>query len=119
MSEHIICTAPFFGVINGLFAAFTTTFATYCIPLYLYNKAFSEDQTKELKKQHPAIVQKLAGFKAIRWFNWLLGTAVLVCGVGFGGYSAMVSLIQEVDTFSAFPKCYTNVDVEMGLYHPL
>ena len=100
-------TAPFFGVINGLFAAFTTTFATYCIiPLYLYNKAFSEDQTKELKKQHPVIVQKLAGFKVIRWFNWLLGTAVLICGVGFGGYSAMVSLIQEVHTFSAFPKCY-------------
>ena len=95
--------APFFGTINGLFAAFTTSFATYIIPTVGYNIAFSsEEQTNDLQKQHP----KWSSYKGIRYANWFFGAAILICGVGFGGYSSVVTLVKDFDTFKAFPPCY-------------
>merc|ERR1712224_996058 len=35
---------PFFGVINGLLGAFTTTCCTYVLPSYIYNKYFFNEE---------------------------------------------------------------------------
>lgn len=99
--------APFFGTINGLFAAFTTSFGTYIIPMVGYNIAFSsEAQTNDLQKQHPKWISTISSFKGIRYVNWFFGAAILIFGVGFGGYSSIVTLVEDVDSFSVFPKCY-------------
>lgn len=94
------------GVINGFFAAFATTFGTYIIPTVCYNMAFASYAAEDMQKPIPQAICSVLSMRVIRGINWFIAAAVFVFGVGFGGYSAIASLIQDADTFSLFPECY-------------
>ena len=103
---------PFFGVINGFFSAFSTTFCSFIIPCSVYNLAFAKrhkttkGSSYSLQKPPPAVLTKLVSPRVIRYGNWFIVLATVVCGVGFGGYSSIYAIIQNAHKFSLFPKCY-------------
>lgn len=73
---------PFFGPINSVLGAFTTSFATYIIPLVAFNLVFNEPDvvdgmSKPLPKWAPDI-------HWVRYINWLLALVFLIGGVGIG-----------------------------------
>jgi auxin influx carrier (AUX1 LAX family) len=93
---------PFFGVINSVLGAFTTTFGTFIIPPLAYNMFYNSEERianqPEVKKAHNMRV-----YKAI---NWIIIILLFVFGFGCGGYSSMVTLIDKVHTFHLFDECY-------------
>ena len=101
---------PFFGVINGFFSAFSTTFCSFIIPCSVYNLTFSkrtaEDSSYSLQKPPPAFLAKFVSPQVIRYGNWFIVLATVVCGVGLGGYASIDAIIQNAHKFSIFPKCY-------------
>jgi auxin influx carrier (AUX1 LAX family) len=89
---------PFWGAINGILGAFTTSFGTYIIPCIAYNLAFhSKDDL---------VKQPVMNFKFMRAFNWAVTVFVLTCGVGFGGYTSIKSYLRQLDQFDYFSECY-------------
>jgi auxin influx carrier (AUX1 LAX family) len=89
---------PFWGAINGILGAFTTSFGTYIIPCIAYNLAF---QSKD-----DLVKQPVMNFKFMRAFNWAVTVFVLTCGVGFGGYTSIKSFLPQLDQFDYFSECY-------------
>lgn len=94
---------PFFGAINAILGAFTTTFGTYIIPLVGYNLAFSDDKAvNNMVKKFPAWVD----MNMVRWLNWFLAGLILAFGVGAGGFTSVSNFIDKVSQFKFFADCY-------------
>jgi auxin influx carrier (AUX1 LAX family) len=89
---------PFWGAINGILGAFTTSFGTYIIPTIGYNLAFQSSEQ--------LIKQPIMNFKFMRVLNWAVAMFVLIGGVGFGGYTSIKNFIQQLDHFDYFSECY-------------
>ena len=89
---------PFWGAINGILGAFTTSFGTYIIPTIGYNLAFQSPEK--------LVKQPIMNFKLMRVLNWAVAMFVLIGGVGFGGYTSIKSFIQQLDQFDYFSECY-------------
>ena len=68
--------------------------------------AFASYSAEDMQKPIPQVISSVLSSRVIRGINWSIAAAIFVFGVGFGGYSAIVSLIQDADTFSLFPECY-------------
>lgn len=91
---------PFFGAINAILGAFTTSFGTYIIPAYSFNRAFkpgSEDVM--IKKPY-------FNLKLMRVINWLIVIVVGVIGVGYGGYVAIKNFVEQFSQYELFAECY-------------
>jgi auxin influx carrier (AUX1 LAX family) len=96
---------PFFGVINGLLGAFTTTFCTYVLPSYVYNKYFNNlDKFGEKKKYAWFGVN----FNTMRIINWIIIVFFIIFGFGFGGWATITKVVDNVESMSNgfFAKCY-------------
>ncbi|KAL7542978.1 hypothetical protein ACHAWF_007293 [Thalassiosira exigua] len=93
---------PFFGAVNAILGAFTTSFGTYIIPAIAYNLAFKNTDKDELVKQPAPWVS----MKYVKMFNWLVAIFTLVTGVGIGGWSAIKNFIQKLADFDYFAACY-------------
>jgi auxin influx carrier (AUX1 LAX family) len=91
---------PFFGAVNAILGAFTTSFGTYIIPCVAYNLAFSASDEDKMVKKPPVSI------KWIRMFNWAVAAFVIVGGVGFGGYTSIKNFIRQLDNFDYFAECY-------------
>ena len=89
---------PFFGAVNSILGAFTTSFGTYIIPCVAYNLAF--------KSTDDMIKKPSWNLKWMKRFNWAVTALVLVGGVGFGGYNAIRNFIRQIDQFDYFAECY-------------
>lgn len=92
---------PFFGAINGVLGAFTTSFGTYIIPCIGYNLAFSTEDAQSKMVKKPPI-----SMKYIQAFNWVVAIFVILGGVGAGGYTSIKSFIQQIENFDYFAECY-------------
>jgi hypothetical protein len=88
---------PFFGPINSVLGAFTTSFTTYIIPLVAFNLVFKdpdviEGMSKPIPKWAPDI-------KYVRGINWILSGLFIVCGVGIG-VSIIICIINKIQYLS-------------------
>lgn len=127
---------PFFGVINEVLGAFTTSFETYIIPPLVYNilyfhRADAALNRESAPKPPPVWIgkkfffgggdnsdgggdEKLAKSKAelerswevVKWFNWIIVAFTAVFGFGLGGYASIKALVDAASTFGLFAKCY-------------
>jgi len=96
---------PFYGAFNTVLGAFTTSFATYIIPLIAFNLVFrKKDDTINMAKPLPAFVQ--SKFWLMRFFNYFLAFVLLVSGVGLGGYASIKNFVAQIDQFQYFAECY-------------
>ena len=89
---------PFFGAVNAVLGAFTTSFGTYIIPCIGYNLAFKS--TEGMVKQPPV------SLRLIKCLNWAVAIFVIAGGVGFGGYTSIKNFIGQIDQFHYFAECY-------------
>ncbi|CAB9515327.1 Auxin transporter-like protein [Seminavis robusta] len=91
---------PFFGAINAVLGAFTTSFGTYIIPCVGYNLAFSSDDTSGMVKKP---------FLSMQWMrriNWVVAGFVVAGGVGAGGYTSIKNFLRQIENFDYFAECY-------------
>ena len=95
---------PFFGPLNGVVGAFTTTFSTYIIPMVAYNLVYSAEGIPRaaMVKETPLGLP----LERVRLFNWAASATLLVVGVGMGGYFSLTRLLDEVGDFQLFAECY-------------
>lgn len=93
---------PFFGAINAILGAFTTSFGTYIIPTVAFNLAFAGDREASMIKRPPDWVN----LRWIKLFNWLVAAFVMGAGVGMGGYTSIKSFIAQINQFQYFADCY-------------
>lgn len=94
---------PFYGSVNALLGAFTTSMATYIIPLVAYNMTYScENASSIMVKQLPSWVH----LPYLLRLNWFLAALVFVCGVCIGGTAAMINFVKDVTKFELFSNCY-------------
>ena len=96
---------PFFGAVNAVLGAFTTSFGTYIIPVIGYNIAFPPGySTKDMVKKPPRWIP--GGLKGVRVLNWLIAIFVIGAGVGAGGYFSIQKFIDQIHQFEYFAECY-------------
>lgn len=89
---------PFFGAVNAVLGAFTSSFGTYIIPVVAYNLAF--------KSTDDMVKKPVVSLKLLKVFNWLIAAFVILGGVGMGGYTSIKGFIQQIDEFDYFAPCY-------------
>ena len=94
---------PFFGAINAVLGAFTTSFGTYIIPVVGYNLAFNSQSKTDVMIKTPPSWTRL---EWIRAFNWFAAFFVIGGGVGFGGYTSIKNFVAQIDQFEYFAECY-------------
>ena len=92
---------PFFGAINGVLGAFTTSFGTYIIPCVAYNLAFASRTSQESMIKKPPVA-----IKYVRMLNWFIAAFVILGGVGIGGYTSIKNFIKQIEYFDYFAECY-------------
>ena len=94
---------PFYGSVGSVLGAFTSSFATYIIPLAAYSYAFRTPDVQNAMKKRPPSWVNMSYMIA---FNWCAVGVVFLCGVCLGGYSAMDNFVNKVHEFEFFAKCY-------------
>lgn len=95
---------PFFGAINSVLGAFTTSLTTYIIPLVAYNLVYKPGtDLTEMAKPLPKWAPKL---EWVRIVNWSFAIVLLVCGVGIGGWASISNFIKQIKNFDYFAECY-------------
>lgn len=92
---------PFFGAINGVLGALTTSFGTYIIPVVGYNLAFSSKSSQDAMVKKPPV-----DMKYVRAANWAIAAFVIAFGVGAGGYTSIKNFIKQIENFDYFAECY-------------
>jgi fluoride ion exporter CrcB/FEX len=96
---------PYFGIINGLCGAFTTTFCTYVIPAIVYQKYYNNKDAyaDKTKKSWLGV-----NFDVMKIINWTIIVSFIVLGFGFGGWATVSKLIDNTESISNgfFAKCY-------------
>lgn len=91
---------PFFGAINAILGAFTTSFGTYIIPAFAFNFAFKAGgEDGMIKKPY-------FNLNVMRAINWLVVIVVTGLGVGYGGYVSIKNFIAQFDQYEVFAECY-------------
>jgi len=99
----VAVAVPFFGAINSVLGAFTTSFSTYILPLVAFNLVFrTETDTLRMAKPLP----KWAKLRYIRLLNWFLASMLFVFGVGVGGWAAISNFVKQIQHFDYFAECY-------------
>ena len=91
---------PFFGAINAILGAFTTSFGTYIIPAYSFNRAFKPGSEEDMIKK------PYFNLKLMRIINWLIVIVGLVIGVGYGGYVSIKNFVEQFSQYELFAECY-------------
>ena len=94
---------PFFGVINSVLGAFTTTLGSFIIPSLVYNLYFSSEEIIAGKNHKMPFNLKMSTVKTI---NWIIVILIFVLGFVCGGISSMKSLIDQAKEFKLFDPCY-------------
>lgn len=94
---------PFFGAINSVLGAFTTSFSTYIIPLVAFNLVFqTDDDVRDMAKPLPL----WASLRWVRILNWVLAGGLFVFGVGVGGWASVTNFVRQIENFDYFAECY-------------
>jgi hypothetical protein len=86
-----------------MLGAFTTSMATYIIPLVAYSMTFSTSKAQqEMTKKPPSWVH----MPYILSINWVLAGLIFVGGVCIGGYASTSRFIEDINQFKYFANCY-------------
>ena len=91
---------PFFGAINAILGAFTTSFGTYIIPAFAFNFAFPMNKEDDMTKA------PYFSLRLMRAINWLVVIVITGLGVGYGGYVSIKNFIAQFDQYELFAECY-------------
>lgn len=96
---------PFFGVINGVIGAFTTTFGTFIIPCAVYNIYYNSREKYQGKAKNAPLK---VNYNAMVIVNWIIIVLIAIFGVGFGSWATTSKLIDSAESMSNgfFAKCY-------------
>lgn len=94
---------PFFGPVNSLLGAFTTTFSTYIVPCVAFCVTYAGQSARTAAVRTPP-----------SWLSWpyLFASCLFVTlwavvfGVGLGGWASVHEVATQVDTFGLFDPCY-------------
>ncbi|GBF93363.1 auxin transporter [Raphidocelis subcapitata] len=100
----IALAIPFFGVINDVLGAFCVTFETYVIPATAWCLYYRKKENRDAAVLQPP--RWLGGWTGAFVLNAAVILIFLVAGLGAGGYSSIVALVEAVGTFGLFAKCY-------------
>jgi len=96
---------PFYGAINTVLGAFTTSFATYILPLIAFNMVFkTQEDLIDMAKPLPDFVQ--SRFALLRYVNYSFAFILLICGVCLGGWSSVTNFVAQIHQFEYFAECY-------------
>lgn len=103
LALFIAIAMPFFGVINSVLGAFTTTFGTFIIPCTVYNLYFNnEERISQIRHKLPFNMS----MHAVKICNWITVALIAVFGCAIGGWASVKKMIEEVHQFHFFPECY-------------
>lgn len=95
---------PFFGPLNSLIGSFITSFSVYIIPCVAYLIIFwkptsRKDAVEKMGKWMPS-------WMGLVTLNTIIIIIIFVLGVCFGGWASVTNLVDQVNTFGVFDKCY-------------
>ena len=101
----LLATAfPFFGPVNSLLGAFTTTFSTYLVPCVAFNLTYFSKSAQDSAVRGPP--RWVPAWSAVFAVNVFVFVWAAVLGVGFGGWASVREVVRQVDTFGLFDPCY-------------
>lgn len=94
---------PFFGPVNSLLGAFTTTFSTYIVPCLAFCITYRSQSSRTAAARGLPV-----------WLSWnvvfLVNAFVclwaVVFGVALGGWASVREVVSQVDSFGLFDPCY-------------
>ncbi|KAF5956111.1 hypothetical protein HYC85_008967 [Camellia sinensis] len=95
---------PFFGPINSAVGALLVSFAVYIIPSLAHMFTYRKASARQNAAEKPPFF--LPSWTAMYVVNTFIVVWVFIVGFGFGGWASMNNLINQIDTFGLFAKCY-------------
>ncbi|THG16010.1 hypothetical protein TEA_008106 [Camellia sinensis var. sinensis] len=95
---------PFFGPINSAVGALLVSFAIYIIPSLAHMFTYRTASARQNAAEKPPFF--LPSWTAMYVVNTFIVVWVFIVGFGFGGWASMNNLINQIDTFGLFAKCY-------------
>ena len=95
---------PFFGPVNSLLGAFTTTFSTYLVPCIAFNMTYQSKAARDGAVRGPP--SWFPSWNGVFGVNLLILVWVLVFGVGCGGWASVREVARQIGTFGLFDPCY-------------
>lgn len=94
---------PFFGPVNSLLGAFTTTFSTYIVPCLAFCTTYYSQSARTAAARSPP---KWSSWKVVFVVNAVVCLWAVVFGVALGGWASVREVAAQVDTFGLFDPCY-------------
>ncbi|KAK7390644.1 hypothetical protein VNO78_25989 [Psophocarpus tetragonolobus] len=95
---------PFFGPINSAVGSLLVSFTVYIIPALAHMLTYRDASARQNAAEKPPFF--MPSWTAMYVFNAFIIGWVLVVGFGLGGWASMINLINQIDTFGLFAKCY-------------
>ncbi|KAL3158265.1 Lymphocyte transmembrane adapter 1, variant 3 [Trebouxia sp. C0009 RCD-2024] len=95
---------PFFGPVNSLLGAFTTTFSTYVVPCIAFNMTYHSSASKSSAVREPPAW--FPTWNGVLGVNLFILVWVVIFGVVCGGWASLREVARQVDTFGMFDPCY-------------
>ncbi|XP_024517893.1 auxin transporter-like protein 1 isoform X2 [Selaginella moellendorffii] len=96
---------PFFGPINSAVGSLLVTFSVYLIPCSAHMVAnFKSTARKAAIEQPPTWI--LRSWTLVYLLNSFITVWVLIVGFGFGVYASVRNLVDQIDSFGLFARCY-------------
>eukprot|EP00891_Asterochloris_glomerata_P000679 jgi/Astpho2/679/Aster-x0950 len=93
---------PFFGTINAVLGAITTTLETFIIPALAYNWVYASEAARGGCPKPPILGMWTPTFI----FNYVIVFVVAFVGMGLGSWAAIWEFIQNTSDFGVFAECY-------------
>jgi len=101
----IAIALPFFGVMNSLVGAFSTSLATYIIPAVAYNKHYNTKEKFDSKAKNAPLN---ANYMTTKTINWSIAALIFIFGLCMGGWASAVTMVEQAESIGNgfFAKCY-------------
>ncbi|OEU14426.1 Aa_trans-domain-containing protein [Fragilariopsis cylindrus CCMP1102] len=101
----IAIALPFFGVMNSLVGAFSTSLATYIIPAVAYNKHYNTRDKFDSKAKNAPLN---ANYMTTKTINWSIAALIFIFGLCMGGWASAVTMVEQAESIGNgfFAKCY-------------
>lgn len=89
----IAIALPFFGVMNSLVGAFSTSLATYIIPAVAYNKHYNTKDKFDSKAKNAPLN---ANYMTTKTINWSIATLIFIFGLCMGGWGKLKNVLDTM-----------------------
>ncbi|EFJ35892.1 hypothetical protein SELMODRAFT_78094 [Selaginella moellendorffii] len=95
---------PFFGPINSAVGSLLVTFSVYLIPCAAHMVVNSKSTARKAAIEQPP--RWIRSWTVVYVLNSLIIVWVVIVGFGFGVYASVKNLVDQIDTFGLFARCY-------------